>query len=172
MCCNQMDHDWTVCNANYHQMVQIMIQLVKNLSHLRIDAPEWCPRRNEALDTIGENVENMNNGINDEIEDENTDERDYRMWEKPKKTFRTMAMNNEKKDLSKNNRHDVLSMEDHDECNDEDTSEYDDDAKCKNRQSDKGFFGYTREILFHKLREKENLLDEKDEMMCNTTKEA
>ena len=43
MCYKQMDHDWTLCNANYHQMVQVMIQLVKNLQSKRIDAPELHP---------------------------------------------------------------------------------------------------------------------------------
>lgn len=37
---NHMDHDWTLYNLNYHQMIQIIIQLAKNLSYLRIDSPE------------------------------------------------------------------------------------------------------------------------------------
>ena len=39
----QTDPDWRMWNANYHQIVQVMIQLVKNLSTLRIYAPEWHP---------------------------------------------------------------------------------------------------------------------------------
>lgn len=40
---NQIDQEWWLHNSNCHKMVQIVTKIVKNVSSLRIEAPEWHP---------------------------------------------------------------------------------------------------------------------------------
>ena len=35
---------WYLHNANYHQMVSVLTQIVRSMSPLRIEAPEWHPK--------------------------------------------------------------------------------------------------------------------------------
>ena len=39
----QMDQEWQLWNNNYHQIVNILINIVKTFSPLRADTPEWYP---------------------------------------------------------------------------------------------------------------------------------
>lgn len=51
----QMDQDWRLCNSNYHQMVQVMMRLVKTLSPLIIDMLKWYP--GSVIDIVDDKVE-------------------------------------------------------------------------------------------------------------------
>ena len=40
-----VDDEWHLYNNNYHEIVSLLVGIVKNLSSLRIEAPEWHPMR-------------------------------------------------------------------------------------------------------------------------------
>ena len=42
--CGEEDNMWQLHNANYHQMVSILTQVVRSMSPLRIEAPELHPK--------------------------------------------------------------------------------------------------------------------------------
>ena len=42
-CCDNCDNAWQLWNDNYYQMVSMLINVVKTLSQLHIEAPEWYP---------------------------------------------------------------------------------------------------------------------------------
>ena len=91
----QMDHDQILCNANYHQMVQVMTQLVKNLSSLRIDTQEQYP------------VEILQKAEDDMHEQEREADRLHE-WKMQGKTYEKRNIKGGNKNYSIN-QHDLLS---------------------------------------------------------------
>ena len=85
---------------------------------------------------------------------------------------------NDDKDNCNNNYYKVLSesesqsvSESESDIKDEREEQNDEYEEEVCRSDGLGVSGYTRETLLHKLREKENMLDERDKTMYNLTKE-
>lgn len=56
---DQIDHSWCLCNENYHQMVSILVNIVKNVSSLCGDATKWhLPEKRIGLDMQTREMEN------------------------------------------------------------------------------------------------------------------
>lgn len=117
-----MDHYWKLCNANYHQMVQVMIQLVKNLSFLRIDTPEWHPRDilhkseenacEQELEEVGLKDRNMpgKSCVTRNIKREKEESYDE-AWKMPKRGYKKKKFINKINENTNSNRHAMLTEE-------------------------------------------------------------
>ena len=113
----QRSQEWELFNANYYQIVSVLMQVVKNVSTLRVDAPEWHPQcRNVAekekanyVDVADSNVCGRGKTNNSALKDEG--------WKEQKKSVkRLLPVNNN--NTRRGNRDETLSSED--EENDDD----------------------------------------------------
>ena len=135
---------WCLQNNNYHQMVSVMMQIIKNLSPLRIEAPEWYPIQKE------DQVSVSKKSIDENAENE---------WQVPKK--RSQKINGLGNVNTKcYNQHDVLSDED-DEDDDEDEEHENDITNEMRKEIEEG----ERRIRF--FREKTKILEEENRILGN-----
>ena len=156
---------WHLHNENYHQMVSVLIQVVRTISPLRIEAPEWHPK---VVDGDVEEDKGKCKKLNNET-----------AWNTVTRgpsndNIRKHGNDNERK----SNYYEVLSSEEDEEVLSDDTAydKLEDDIDDESYNEEKNKITVlalpTREILLHKLRKKENLLDEKDEEIYSMTRET
>lgn len=155
---------WQLHNENYHQMVSILVNVVKNFSPLRIEAPEWYPREyrvKEGVESLGCNDTRDKNGVKTKSVKEDE-------WRKPNKVVRVLPM--ERKKAEYKNKHDVLSDEENEELDEND------DNTCANSHSmddDEKHEAMHNELKYVKgvLEMKEEELEVKDEKVISMENE-
>lgn len=119
--CDQADQDWRLMNSNYHQMVEVLMSIVRNMPSLRVDAPEWIPGKaiEEPKDVVNVKCEkHVNEDYVVNLKDENKEER----WLKPKRVFSNKKGVKEKDGACSVNSHEILSYDDDESYEDKDSS--------------------------------------------------
>ena len=161
---DQTDHMWQIHDENYHQMVSILVNIVRNFSPLRIEAPEWYPyefRVEEGVESVGCN--NMINRNGNKIKSVKQEK-----WMKPNKVVRVLPM--EKQKVECKNKDNILSDEENEEINENDN------VTCENSHSkddDEKFEALCNEFKHVKgaLEMKEEVLEMKDEKVISMENE-
>lgn len=180
----EKENTWHLHNANYHQMVSALTQVVRSISPLRIEAPEWHPK--VVVGDVDEDKGTFKKVSNETVRNE---------WITVTRGPSNGSHRKHGNDNEKNYYEVLTSDKDEDDEDDEEISnvEYrnqkdlvlsddDDDDELENYVDDEVYDEGKnktcvlalprREILFHNLREKENLLDEKDKITHHITEET
>ena len=185
---SQSSPEWELCNSNYNQMASVLTQVVKTMTTLRVEAPEWYPQRYKG----GENLVNKdanwggtrNCGVAKQEETQcgfgkemcmprkhsvDTDE-----WTQPKKVCHNV--NRQRKNMVTSSENSFSMLEE-----DDDDDEEDDDNTSENESNlDVGIMEEeqngqnidiknTREMLWNETSRLKKVIEMKDEMCENET---
>ena len=161
---NQMDQEWWLCNSNYHRMVQIMIEIVRNGSSLRFEAPVWCPggekqlqgtkvknKVNDAAQYVANNEEiNRVKSVAVERNKVSKETKETDDWIKPKKVC--MPRNTkENENMSDENSYGILT-------------DYESEEEDELSEGEPEQCGKTREQLHNEVNRLENVLKMNEEI--------
>lgn len=170
---NPMDYTWQLCYENYHQIVRILVDIVKTHRPLRLKSPEWYPNENRASEGKEngecEEVSGRKGRVREKIAKVEGDyaklnkrfELDNNDFTKVTKVIKTrdteiISMKSDEEEENRNrNFYEILSDEDDDDIEDESSE---DTVKTERVP--------TREILLSDFNTERRVIEIKDDSTC------